>query len=393
MVRFSYIPGNKKYLLSFTIALCCCIFLFGQSNKKHVSLKDSVDGKLDLSDYIIDANGFIPIPLIITEPALGGFGGAIIPVFIKKRPPYIDSINGKIVKTPVAPDITGAMGLYTVNGTWGGIAFRSGTLIKSRIKYAIGGGYINLNMAFYRTFEQLGEKKLDFNFKVSPFSLQGIKRISYSHWYAGLKYLFLHTDVHYAGDSVLESLGKPLESKSIISQLGAIIELDNRDNIFTPDKGIKFHVDAVFSDNILGSDYDYWKLNYYMFAYTPISKKIVGGFRIDGRQAFGDPPFYMLPYIDMRGIPTARYQGNMDILSEAEMRWDVVKRWSVMAYAGAGKAFDEWNKFADADWAWSYGTGFRYLLARKFKLRTGIDIAHGPGTWAYYIVFGGNWLK
>jgi hypothetical protein len=50
-------------------------------------------------------------------------------------------------------------------------------------------------------------------------------------------------------------------------------------------------------------------------------------------------------------------------------------------------------KFADADWAWSYGTGFRYLLARKFKLRTGIDIVHGPGTWAYYIVFGGNWLK
>jgi len=177
MVRFYYIPGNKKYLLSFTIALCCCIFLFGQSNKKHVSLKDSVDGKLDLSDYIIDANGFIPIPLIITEPALGGFGGAIIPVFIKKRPPYIDSINGKIVKTPVAPDITGAMGLYTVNGTWGGIAFRSGTLIKSRIKYAIGGGYINLNMAFYRTFEQLGEKKLDFNLKFLHFPCRGSKEL------------------------------------------------------------------------------------------------------------------------------------------------------------------------------------------------------------------------
>ena len=388
-----YIPRCKKHLFSFTIALSCSIFLFAQSNKKHVSLKDSLDGKLDLSDYIIDANGFIPIPLIITEPALGGFGGAIIPVFIKKRPPYLDSINGQLVKTPVAPDITGGMGLYTVNGTWGGIAFRSGTLIKSRIKYAIGGGYINLNMAFYPTFAQVGEKKLNFNFKVSPFSLQGIKRISYSRWYAGLKYLFLHTDVRYAGDSIWESLGKPLESKSIISQLGMIVELDNRDNIFTPDKGIKFHVDAVFSDNILGSDYDYWKLNYYMFAYAQISQKIVGGFRIDGRQAFGDPPFYMLPYIDMRGIPTARYQGNVDILSEVEMRWDVVKRWSVMAYAGAGKAFDEWDKFANADWAWSYGTGFRYLLARKFKLRTGIDVAHGPDTWAYYIVFGGNWLK
>ena len=79
MVTFSYIPGNKKYLLSFIIVMCCCVFLFGQSNKKHVSLKDSVDGKLDLSDYIIDANGFIPIPVIITETALGGFGGASYP--------------------------------------------------------------------------------------------------------------------------------------------------------------------------------------------------------------------------------------------------------------------------------------------------------------------------
>ena len=66
-------------------------------------------------------------------------------------------------------------------------------------------------------------------------------------------------------------------NQKVSSASGAIIELDNRDNIFTPDKGIKFHIDAVFSDNILGSDYDYWKMNYYMFAYTPISKKIVGG--------------------------------------------------------------------------------------------------------------------
>ena len=66
----------------------------------------------------------------------------------------------------------------------------------------------------------------------------------------------------------------------------------------------------------------------------------------------------MLPYIDMRGIPAERYQGNVDLLSELEMRWDVVQRWSVMAYAGAGKAFNEWNEFAEANWAWSYGTGF-----------------------------------
>ena len=393
MLNCLYISRNIKYLQPVAIALLASFTVLSQSNSKHICLKDSLDGKLDLSDYIIDANGFIPIPMIITEPALGGFGGAIIPVFIRKNAPYVDSIKGQLVTTPVAPDITGGIGLYTVNNTWAAVAVRSGVLVKSRIKYVIGGGYVNLNMAFYQTFSQFGEKKLDFHFKITPFYLQAIKRIHFSHWYAGFKYLFLHTDVRYAGDSSSEAVGKPLESKSNISQLGAIIELDNRDNIFTPDKGIKLHFDAVYSGNGLGSDHEYWKMNYYMYAYAPISNTIVGGLRIDGRQAFGDPPFYMLPYIDMRGIPAERYQGNVDILSEGEIRWDVVKRWSIMGFAGAGKAFDEWSKFGDADWAWSYGTGFRYLLARKFKLRVGIDIAHGPNTWAYYIVFGSNWLK
>lgn len=64
-----------------------------------------------------------------------------------------------------------------------------------------------------------------------------------------------------------------------------------------------------------------------------------------------------------------------------------------MAFSGTGKAFDEWNEFGDSKWITSFGTGFRYLLARKFGLRVGIDLAKGPDTWAYYIVFGSNWRK
>ena len=146
------------------LAITCldCILVLAQPAKNHVSLKDSLDGKLDLSDYIIEANGFIPVPYIITEPAFGGFGGALAPIFIKKRPPYIDTINGRVQKTPVAPDITGGLGLYTVNNTWGLMGFRSGTFIKSRIKYLVGGGYFHLNLAFYKTIPQLGEKELQF---------------------------------------------------------------------------------------------------------------------------------------------------------------------------------------------------------------------------------------
>lgn len=365
-----------------------------QQIKKKPSMKDSTDGAFDLSDYIIEAKGFVPVPVFITEPALGGFGGGIVPVFIKKRPPYIDSVKGRVVQTRVAPDITGGIALYTANNTWVTGLFRSGTFIKSRIKYIAGGGYANVNLSFYRSFEQVGEKEFKFNFRTLPILLQASKRIGLSHWYAGLNYFFLTTEVRFAGDSTLshEFIGQA-ELKNIVSRAGVLIELDNRDNIFTPNKGMKVHFDAKVSDDFIGSDYDYTHLSYYMYSYRPIGKKIVTGLRIDGQQTFGDPPFFLLPYIDMRGVPTARYQGKADILAEGEVRWDFVTRWSLMVFGGGGKAFDTWSAFGDAKWVTTIGSGFRYLMARKFQLRMGIDVAKGPENWAYYIVFGSSWLK
>lgn len=375
------------------LSACPIDNVYGQGKKNKISLRDSLDNKLDFSDFIIDANGFIPIPYIITERSLGGFGLALVPIFLKRRAPYIDSVNGQVKSTPVAPDITGGAAFYTVNNTWGLLAFRSGNFVKSRIKYTIGGGYAHVNMSFYKTLSQLGEKEVKFSINTVPFLLQATKRIGVSRWFAGLKYFFLQSDVKYAGDTILSNLIKPLEVKSIVSQLGLIIDMDNRDNIFTPDKGIKLHTDFIRSDNVFGSDYEYWRINCYAYMYKPLSKKIIGGIRLDGQQTFEDPPFFMLPYIDMRGIPAYRYQGKADVLSEVELRWDIRQRWSAVFFAGAGKAFDEWNDFGSSDWIFSGGSGFRYLLARKFKLRMGVDVARGPGVWTYYIVFGTSWVK
>jgi len=77
-------------------------------------------------------------------------------------------------------------------------------------------------------------------------------------------------------------MAKSIDNSSIISQLGAVVELDNRDNVFTPNKGMKAHFDAIRSDNIFGSDYDFWRFNYYLFAYKTLSEKLVGGWRLDG---------------------------------------------------------------------------------------------------------------
>jgi outer membrane protein assembly factor BamA len=202
----------------------------------------------------------------------------------------------------------------------------------------------------------------------------------------------MKSETRYLGN-IPDSLAKSMEFSSTVSQLGALFELDNRDNVFTPGEGMKLHIDAGRSDKAFGSDHDFWKINYYMYKYLPVTKQLTLGLRADGQQTFGDVPFYILPFLDMRGLPAARYQGQADVLAEAELRWDVVKRWSMMLYGGTGKAFDEWSDFGSAEWIFSYGTGFRYLLARKFGLRIGIDVARGPDKWAWYIVFGSSWLK
>src|SRR6476659_9794623 len=157
-----------KFILIFILITSSVV-----AQKKKIAMKDSIDAAFDMSDYLIEAHGFIPVPFIITEPALGGFRVALEPIFLKKNPPYIDSLHGKIKITPVAPDITGGIGLYTVNNTWMAAAFRKGTLVKSRIKYTVGTGYANINMNYYRTVARLGEKKFQFNLKTLPIYLEG----------------------------------------------------------------------------------------------------------------------------------------------------------------------------------------------------------------------------
>lgn len=361
------------------------------AQKKRPSFRDSLDHAFDMSDWLIDAHGFIPVPYIITEPSLGNFGFAIAPIFLTPKTPYIDSIGGKKRITPVAPDITGGAFFYTLNDSWGAIAVRSGTWKKKRIKYRIIAGYADINMDFYRTISNGEERAFSFNFETIPFHIYALKQFKNPNWRAGLQYLFLSTKVKYNG--TLPSFVNPEEISSLVSSVGPVIEYDNRDNVFTPNKGFRAHIDTYWSNEIIGSDYNYGRINYFIYAYKPISPKLIGGLRVDGQQALGSTPFYLLPYVDMRGIPTNRYQGQADILTEAELRWDFTKRWSLMAFGGTGKAFDDWSDFGEATWAYSYGTGFRYLMARKFGLRMGIDVARGPEKWAYYIVFGSSWWK
>ncbi len=398
---------NKQVLMSILLMMISSALSIGkvaaQDNKKDTttksktkhkaSLKDSLDHAIDLSDYMIYSNGLIITPSIITEPSLGGFGVALAPVFIKKRAPIIDTVNGIRRVRYVNPDLTAGLGLYTANKSWLTGVFRAGTFVKPGITYKVAVAYGDLNIGFYEKLPNGGERQFVFNFKTIPVYLQVLKQFKNHKWSAGLQYLFLDTRVSLPHDSLPSFFFLDKEKNSLVSQLGGVIQYDNRDNIFTPDRGIRVQANFFWSSTAIGSDYNSWRINYSAIGYTPITPTFIGGLRLEGQQSIGNPPFYLLPYINLRGVPAARYQGNATLLSEGETRWDLYKRWSLVFFGGTAVAFDKWNNVFENPLVYNYGSGFRYLVARKFKLRMGMDVARGPEQWAYYVVFGTNWFR
>ena len=118
------------------------------------------------------------------------------------------------------------------------------------------------------------------------------------------------------------------------------------------------------------------------------------GWRLDGRLAHGDTPFYALPYIDLRGIPALRYQGDAVLATELEARWNFRNRWSLVGFTGLGEAQDSFSDLfgsGENSSKSTVGGGIRYLMARRLGLQAGVDVAKGPEDSVFYLTIGSAW--
>lgn len=348
-------------------------------------LKDSLDGKLDLGDFLINYHGFIPVAQIVTEPALGGIGVMFTPIFIQ---PNKHQDLGKFIP----PDITAAFVGITGNKTWGLGTIRMASLPKQHLKYRLGAAYGDVNMDFFRAFPVIGEQKYAFNFNTTAAFGSVLRQLGETQLYLGLEYMYLHNKVK--PDFGFDELPGFIDDKSLdnnLSSVGIVLEFDKRDNVFTPNKGLYVTSDFKVNASWTGSDYDYQNWNIAAFQFFQLSPKWVSGFRVEGRLQFDDAPFYLKPGVSLRGVPMARYQGDQAYVVETEQRYDLSKRWSAVGFVGAGKAPTKEVPFSDADLVYNYGTGFRYLIARKFGIRTGLDVAWSNDDFGWYIVFGSAW--
>jgi hypothetical protein len=348
---------------------------------------DREDGALDASEWLLDRKGFLPVPIVITEPAVGYGGGAAL-LFFRQSIREATTETGHV--TP--PDIFGGGAFGTANGTYGAAVGGMFTFNQDRWRYRGGIGKPHVKLDFYGLGGPLdtGDRRIGYTLDGWASSQQGLWRLGNSNHYLALRWIYLDLDSTFEPSQQQPQLSER-ETARRSSGLGPSWEYDSRDNMFTPSRGWKGAVDTLFYGPWIGSDNSFQIYRAYVYAYTPLGESLVFGGRLDGRAARGDVPFYQMPYIDMRGVPAVRFQDKNVGVAETELRWNITSRWALIGFLGAGRAWGREVDFSDASNEVSKGGGFRYLIARELGVYMGVDVAWGPEDTAFYIQVGNAW--
>jgi hypothetical protein len=348
---------------------------------------DPDDGQFDISHFLEHPYGFIPIPVIVTEPAVG-YGGGAVGMFLRPR-----EEAGHEGWT--RPNISAVGGLATENGTWLAFGADTSRWLDGRLHTTAGAGTGKINLDFHGAGLDLPD--LNQTFRYSLVFTGGVAQADWqlrekSPWSVGLRYVFADITPELRDEPAAPEL--PNRTAITVSAPTAILEYDSRNNILTPTRGIYSETSYLVSSAALGSSVEFERLQQILMGWQPLPHEITLAARANYAWSSANTPFFLRPYIQLRGVAAMRYQGAQVASLEVEARWQCYGRWSVVPFVGIGATRLE-RSFSSSNGqsVGSGGIGLRYELARKFGLHAGLDVAHSPGTNAVYLQVGNAWFR
>jgi hypothetical protein len=344
---------------------------------------DATDGRFDASDYLLRHRGVLPMPLIVTEPAIGYGGGLGLAYFSQSFEESAEAARAKGERVE-PPDISMAFGLGTENGTWAGGGAYMGFWDADRWRYIGAAVKGELHLDYY----SVGGQPRAYVLETGALVQQLVRRLGTTDWFAGARYTYVPTKSRFESQRPEDVPQGELDTA--IGKLGMIVDYDTRDSIFTPNSGTFVEVEAGFARGAFGADSKFETLYARAFSWHPVGDLVIG-VRGDARLSRGDVPFYAQPYVVLRGVPAVRYQDRNALVGEGEVRWNLDSRWALVGFAGVGKAYGRRQSWSESDTVAAGGVGFRYLVARKLNLYAGLDVARGPEDTAVYLQVGSAW--
>jgi hypothetical protein len=156
-----------------TISILTAVALCGSSAEAQMTIekpphsttapskfRSAEDGWLDVSGFLDEKYGFLPVVIPITEPAVG-YGAAAGLAFISQ--PFGDAKAGFD-----RPDITIVGGLGTENGSWGALIADVRHWLGDRLETQAGFAHLSVNLDFHGIGEDRLLDKLPLRYNLEP---------------------------------------------------------------------------------------------------------------------------------------------------------------------------------------------------------------------------------
>ena len=283
--------------------------------------------------------------------------------------------------------------LRTENGTRGWFGANLGTWRGGRLRTIAALGDLDLNLEFFGLGDAASVDGLGYSIKAKGGVLGGNYRLAATQVWLGVRYASVDTGV---------TLDAPLLDLPNVSaadyglRLAALtpsVTFDRRDNFFTPTRGIYVDLSIPMFRDSYGSDRDFETANLTAMYFRPIGESLYFSVRGSVKDSSDGTPFYLRPYVALRGVQALQYQGEQAAELEAEVRWQLRPRYSVVGFAGTGEARSSIGTRERSENVTAGGAGFRYLVARRYGMQMGVDVADGPDDTVLYVVFGNAWLR
>lgn len=330
----------------------------------------------------VSKEGFYPVPVIFYLPNTGfAFGTA----FLYYNNPDSGNVNR-------FPNILGGFGTYSTKKQIQGS-------IRVNRYFGENDYRFDLDLSYFRTPDEFWGIGPDPSIKVKEEVTYHQYRIKVDfistivkHFYVGPYYWFEKFEVaEYQPGGMIET-GNLLGALGVTTS-GAGVEfvVDYRDSLFFPTQGIYGDLKILYYGKFLGSDVNFFRLDFDGRHYTSIAENQVLAFNIIYNGTAGDVPIQMLPKLGnhqmMRGYPTGKYLDKNLLASQAEYRRMLFWRIGASAFFGVGQVFAEIKKFTFNDLKIAGGLGLRYLLDKDEHLNVRLDVAQSSeGTYVYFTI-------
>jgi len=235
------------------------------------NFRDTLDGAFDVSHFLFDLHGFLPIISPITEPAVGYGGSLMNAVFIPK-----EQVEGE--RKFKMPDVALFEGGLTENGSWYAGGGYMGFWNNDRLRYRGFAGFGSINLTYYGFSDLLDRDfAIEYNLQSTFIHQEANWRIGQTDLFVGGSYRYLETTVSSQRDP--DGLVPAVDREITTSRLGVQVQFDHRDDVFSPTGGYISSVSINYAPERLGSSRNFGQVQWYLHYYQPIGSKWIMGFR------------------------------------------------------------------------------------------------------------------